>query len=140
MTNRQAQEWVLSAFADLKSIVHLLGDDFLTHIAAFHAQQCVEKCFKAILVNRTGRAPKVHSTLTLYGLISDFLHLDLDTEILTDFDAIYIDARYPGDLGLLPNGKPSQSDAWEFYDFALKVFDETKANIDFDSSVLDDKK
>jgi hypothetical protein len=38
MNKRQAHEWALSALADLKSIEHLLGDDFLTHVVAFHAQ------------------------------------------------------------------------------------------------------
>lgn len=121
----------MSALADLKSIEHLLGDDFLTHVVAFHAQQCVEKCFKAILVNQTGKAPKVHSTLTLYGLIKDILQLDLDIDLLTDFDAIYIDARYPGDLGLLPNGKPSQKDVQEFYNFARIIFDYISSKIGF---------
>lgn len=47
--------------------------------------------------------------------------------ILKKLDELYIDARYPGDLGLLPNGKPSLEDASEFYEFAKmvheKVFD-----------------
>jgi chromosome segregation ATPase len=90
MSNQLAQAWLLSALADLKNIEHILGDDFLTHIAAFHAQQCVEKCFKAVIVEQSGKAPRVHSTLTLYGLIRNKLPLDVDTDLLTDFDDIYI--------------------------------------------------
>ena len=31
----------------------------------------------------------------------------------------YIDSRYPGDMGLLPYGKPTLEDAKEFHEFAL---------------------
>jgi HEPN domain-containing protein len=40
------------------------------------------------------------------------------------FDDLYIEARYPGDLGLLPDGKPDRKDAKEFYEFAKKILDE----------------
>ena len=43
------EAWIASALADLKNIEHIIGDDFLTHIVAFYAHQCVEKCFKAVL-------------------------------------------------------------------------------------------
>ena len=36
-----------------------------------------------------------------------------------------IDSRYPGDMGLLPEGKPTLVDANEFYTFAKNVFNET---------------
>ena len=35
---------------------------------------------------------------------------------------LYIDSRYPGDLGLLPYGKPTLEDVKEFYDFAKEIF------------------
>jgi HEPN domain-containing protein len=63
MKNELAAAWMTSALADLKSIEHLKNDEFLTHIVAFHAQQCVEKCFKAFLETRTGEVPRIHSTL-----------------------------------------------------------------------------
>ena len=34
-----------------------------------------------------------------------------------------IDSRYPGDLGLLPYGKPTIVDAKEFYNFATDIFE-----------------
>ncbi len=49
MNKDAAQHWIDSAGADLRSIEHMIDDEFLTHIVAFHAQQCVEKCFKALL-------------------------------------------------------------------------------------------
>ena len=122
MKNELAAAWIASALADLKSIEHLIDDEFLTHVVAFHAQQCVEKCFKAFLQTKTGQVPRIHSTLNLYGMIKDELKCNLDIDLLIDLDALYIDSRYPGDLGLLPNGKPTLANAREFYDFALKIF------------------
>ena len=37
----------------------------------------------------------------------------------------YIDSRYPGELGLLPDGKPSLEEAKGFYEFAKNIH-ETK--------------
>ena len=68
------------------------------------------------------KVPRTHSTLKLYGMIKGELAIEIDIDLLTDFDSLYIDARYPGDLGLLPDGKPSLMDAREFYDVAQSVF------------------
>jgi hypothetical protein len=38
-------------------------------------------------------------------------------------DSLYIEARYPGDMGLLPDGQPSLDDILKFYDFAQRVLD-----------------
>jgi len=42
--------------------------------------------------------------------------------MLTDLDDLYIHARYPGELGLLPSGRPSPDDARQFYEFAAGVY------------------
>ena len=39
-------------------------------------------------------------------------------------EIINIDTRYPGDFGLLPDGKPSSKRAIIFYDFAKITFEE----------------
>lgn len=123
MTKEGAQAWLLSALADLKSIEYIQDDDFLTHMVAFHAQQCVEKCCKAMLEYADRRVPKEHSTLKLYGLIKDELPADLELDLLTDLDDLYIEARYPGDLGLMPHGKPTIDESREFFELAQYLFD-----------------
>ena len=40
-----------------------------------------------------------------------YLELSVDIILLRKLDQLYIDARYPGDLGLLPNGKPDITEA-----------------------------
>ncbi len=121
-----AKEWLESAFADLKSIEYLLQDDYLTHIVAFHSQQCVEKSFKALLEYNDKIVPKQHSTLRLYGMVKDFINFEVDENLLSDFDDLYIESRYPGSFGLLPNGKPSLEDAKEFYSFSKYIYENVK--------------
>ena len=82
-----------------------------------------------MLESQTGKVPRVHSTLKLYWMIKDELKIEIDTDILTDFDALYVEARYPGDLDLLPDGKPSLTDAREFYDVAQNIFTTTSGMI-----------
>jgi len=44
-------------------------------------------------------------------------------------DKLYIDARYPGNLGLLPKGKPTLADAQQFYEFAQKIYQNVKKSL-----------
>lgn len=66
--------------------------------------------------------PKIHKLVTLYAKVETFIKIELDFSILKTLDALYIDARYPGDLGLLPDGKPTIEEAENFYNFAIEVF------------------
>ncbi|CAN2042406.1 hypothetical protein GMMP15_70004 [Candidatus Magnetomoraceae bacterium gMMP-15] len=50
----------------------------------------------------------------------------MDLIIINKLDEVYIDARYPVDLGLLSYGKPTIEDAKQFYEFAEYI----KINID----------
>ena len=122
MSREIAREWLRSAEADLRTIERILDDESLTHVVAFHAQQCVEKCLKALLEFRDRPVPKDHSTARLYGLAADILGLELDPDLLADLDDLYIDARYPGELGLLPYGRPTLKDAQRFFVFAEEVY------------------
>ena len=51
----------------------------------------------------------------LYGKIKEKFTSEINTDLFILLDQLYIDARYPGELGLLPDGKPSVSEAREFY-------------------------
>jgi len=43
------EAWLVAAKNDLDVIDRIIGADYLSHIVAFHAQQSVEKCFKALM-------------------------------------------------------------------------------------------
>ncbi len=116
------KEWLKAAADDLLTIEEIINNPHLTHIVAFHAQQCVEKCMKAVIEENEIDIPKVHKLLKLYENVSFVLN-DLDEDIMIILDGLYIESRYPGDMGLLPHGKPTVDDAEEFYNFAKSVLE-----------------
>jgi len=89
------------------------------------AQQCVEKGFKAVLEKHEGTVPNIHNLITLYGRAEKYLppEIDVDLDMLDRLNALYIDARYPGERGLLPEGKPSKAEAQQFHAFAGTLFE-----------------
>ena len=117
-------EWLKSAEMDLETLAQISNLEHLTPVAAFHAQQSVEKCFKAILEENSKKVPKEHSTLRLYGLIKGLIEFDINLDLLTDLDSLYIEARYPGELGLLPSGRPTQEDVQQLYDLARSIYND----------------
>ena len=115
--------WLDAAKNDLDVIDRIIGDNHLSHIVAFHAQQGVEKCFKALMEEHRVDVHKVHSLITLYAKVENFLAgEELDRKMMRILDSLYIDARYPGDLGLLPEGLPTQEEAKGFQIFAVATY------------------
>ena len=114
-------EWLKASNDDLLTISKLLNDAHLTHIVAFHAQQSIEKSFKALLEELELEIPKIHKLKKLYKqyFVEDF---SCDEDLLSILDDLYIESRYPGDLGLLPDGKPTLENAMEFYRLADELF------------------
>jgi len=114
-------DWFQSAESDLLLIKSIINQDELTHLSAFHAQQAIEKVFKAIVEEHELGFLKTHSLETLYNKVKSFITI-VDFEMLIVLDQLYIDARYPGEFGLLPHGKPSLKEAMDFHDFAVEIF------------------
>ena len=56
-----------------------------------------------------------------YNRVSYILN-NLDEDILSILARLYIESRYPSDIGLLPYGKPSIDAAKIFYNFANNVY------------------
>jgi HEPN domain-containing protein len=54
------------------------------------------------------------------------VNLEVDLNLIKRLDEVYISARYPSDLGLLPAGKPSIQDARELYDFVNEFYHKVK--------------
>ena len=115
------EAWLIRAEEDLDAIRALRGDPQLTGVVAFHAQQCVEKCLKAVAEERVGTVPRVHDLRRLWQTVSDQFPQALDIDLLRELTDIYTDSRYPGDLGLMPLGKPTEKDAARFEQFADHV-------------------
>lgn len=55
--------------------------------------------------------PRIHDIVKLTALCNDLnihIPLSLDEQVL--LSSVYIDTRYPPDLGLLPGGEPTKED------------------------------
>lgn len=119
-------EWLNYADKDLKTAELLLKDSELTNNVAFHCHQCIEKSFKALIIMKVNEIPKIHNLIKLYGTVRNFLKIDINMETFTMINETYTDARYPSDLGLLPDGLPSYEDVLEFTREARKIFEKIK--------------
>lgn len=130
MGKKQATEWLKSAYSDLRTIEYMINDSLLTHVVAFHSQQAIEKILKAILENNNQDVPKVHKLQNLLTKVD--MKLEINRDIIMVLDELYIDSRYPGDMGLLPNGKPTVEDAKDFFKFSNDLFEKVckKLNIE----------
>lgn len=116
------REWLDRAQDDLNAARALLNYPDLTHVAAFHAQQATEKALKAVLEEYDLGLLKTHSLTRLLEIVKTRLTLSFDQDMLDRLEAVYIEARYPNELGLLPYGKPTQKDAMEFCTFAQQAY------------------
>lgn len=117
------ENWLKAAKDDLDVIERIIKDAHLSHMVAFHAQQCLEKLFEAVIEEHDIETQKIHKLVTLYGRIESFLGEEMDLQLLKTLDSLYIEARYPGELELLPNGRPTQDDAENFYSYVCNAFE-----------------
>lgn len=118
---KATKDWFDSAESDLLLIQNIHLNENLTHLSAFHAQQAIEKSLKAIIEEFDLGFIRTHSLETLYNLTRDKFQLKFDADLLIILDQLYIDARYPGELCLLPNGKPSPEESKMFLVFASNI-------------------
>jgi HEPN domain-containing protein len=89
----------------------------------------VEKSFKAVIEEFDIGFIKTHSLNTLYGKIESTVKLQIDLDMIILLDQLYLDSRYPGELGLLPDGYPSLDQANGFYEFAAEIFKTVYASL-----------
>lgn len=118
---KQTAGWLNSAEDDLILIKEIIRNEHLTHMVAFHAQQAIEKSFKSVLEEKEAKVPRIHDIITLKGKIEKYIRPDIDQELFDQLNELYIDSRYPTDLGLLPDGKPSKKIADKFFSMATEI-------------------
>jgi len=130
-----ALEWLKGAYSDIVVMDSIVKNDIVTHMTAFHAQQCIEKSLKSILEHEGQTVPKKHDIIMLKDAVKNYISIE-DEDILDDINDLYIDSRYPGSFGLLPNGKPTLEDTREFYEFAVDIFTEVCTILEIDTEDL----
>jgi len=103
----KVREWIELASVDLAAALKLEDDEYLTPAASFHAHQCIEKAFKAVLELHEQPIRKTHDLALLYLEIKSIISFQCDEDILYDLSRLYIDSRYPALAGHGMYGKPS---------------------------------
>ena len=114
------REWLRFAKNDLTAADLLLAESHLTAVVSFHAQQCVEKCLKALIDSRGFNPPKSHDLIRLYGIVEPWI--DFDEDMLARLNQIYIDSRYPPGQEWLPDGEPTSEETKNLLEFAHSVY------------------
>lgn len=96
---RVASEWVSKAENDLRTAVATLRVErnCPTDTICFHAQQCVEKYRKALLVLRETPFPRSHDLGSLCALLPDTWRPDVPPETIARFTDYATVTRYPGE-------------------------------------------
>jgi len=129
-----AAEWLKAAKDDLDVIEKIVSCDHLTHIVAFHAQQCMEKSFKAVIEEFEIGAFRIHHLQKLYEHVKDHISIEIQDVLIEKLDKLYTDSRYPGELGLLPDGRPDKEEAQRFYQAAKETYDFVKNKLELRDS------
>ncbi|MBN2133911.1 MAG: HEPN domain-containing protein [Sedimentisphaerales bacterium] len=106
-----SKHWLNAAQDDLRVMSRIVADEYLTHMVAFHSQQCIEKSLKAIIEEYALGHIRIHNLGRLFEIVRSQAAFDKDIVLIEKLDKLYIDARYPGELGLLADGKPTVADA-----------------------------
>jgi len=124
------KNWLEAASLDLENITLILENARLTGHVAFHAQQAIEKSLKALIEENGDRVPKVHSLSKLFALCSTYIDIQINEDLITALDSLYIESPYPGEFGLLPEGKPTGKQAQLFFNDASEVYRAVKNKLE----------
>lgn len=115
----EAEIWRAHAANDLTA-VRVLLEGGLNGLAAFHAQQAVEKALKARLLAGRGQLPRIHDLVVL-GEQCELVFTEEEVNWLEELNVLYTSARYPGGWGVLPGGQPSAEEIWNYIAFAERL-------------------
>jgi HEPN domain-containing protein len=119
---KQVEDWILFADKDLQAAEIILKDEYpLTNIAAFHCQQAIEKYLKAVLIEKNIPLVKTHDLIKLNGMINEIENLGIDEAKLLVINEVYTESRYPGELGLMPDGIPTNEEVIKFIEYAKEI-------------------
>ncbi len=91
------REWIGKADNDLTAASQILklGQDAPTETVGFHAQQCVEKYLKVVLIHRRTPVPKTHQIQALVNLLPRRRRPSLTAQEQKELTNYAVVARYP---------------------------------------------
>jgi len=122
--------WVFFADKSLLAAETLIDKAELSGEVIFLSQQAVEKYLKAFLAKNKILIRKTHDLVDLYSEVRKVKDWDLDEEMLQDLKDLYVESRYPCNVGFLEEGSlPTVEEAKTYLDFAKKVAGIVKAEL-----------
>ena len=109
----EAEEWLAFADDDLR-MARLGLQEGIYNQVCFHAQQCVEKCLKALLAKEGRLVPRTHKVDDLWQVLPEGAREALSSleGELREMDQYYTVTRYPdAAAGTRPQGLPDRGHA-----------------------------
>lgn len=99
--SRKYYDWLEIAARDLLAARLLIEQEQCYEVAGFHCQQCLEKAFKAYLIDRTGTLVDGHNLTWLCRQATRY-HQEFKKwlEETAEMNRLYIETRYPSDIDL----------------------------------------
>jgi len=114
--------WVFFANNDILTAELIIDHAELSGEIAFHCQQAIEKYFKGYLTEHGKKFKKVHDLLMLYSEVKSIKDWNLDEIMLRGISNLYTVTRYPGNIGMTPDGRlPTMEEARSYFELAKKV-------------------
>jgi HEPN domain-containing protein len=117
------QKWATFAEEDFRLVEFLWNESTQFYGAiCFHAQQFVEKIFKGVLEGAGAIPPRTHDINALAKRLAALnILVPLTEDEILLLSSVYIDTRYPPDVGLLPDGGPTQQDVDNIFRSIQKI-------------------
>ncbi len=114
--------WVFFANNDMLTAELIIDHAELSGEIAFLCQQAIEKYFKGYLTEHGKKFKKIHDLLMLYSEVKSIKDWNLDEIMLRGISNLYTVTRYPGNIGMMPDGQlPSIEKTRSYWEFAKKV-------------------
>ena len=67
------EKWLRAAADDLRVIDKISSDEYLTHMVAFHSQQCIEKSLKVVMEEFEIGSVRIHNLERLFEMVGERL-------------------------------------------------------------------
>jgi HEPN domain-containing protein len=117
---KEVENWWKQALRDMGSAERIMGlDDY--YVSAFLCQQAVEKALKALLIQETGKFPRIHDTAELSRRVNAPSKI---VEFCAAINPAYTTTRYPDVASDFDKGEVE-----EIIDSAREVLEWTKKKL-----------
>ena len=77
-----SKHWLNAAQDDLRVMSRIISDEYLTHMVAFHSQQCIEKALKAIIEEYALGHIRIHNLGRVFEIVRSQAAFDKDIVLI----------------------------------------------------------